>query len=107
MKFGNRLLRIYASLFVRSGVSRPLFGAYLAITSFMFIAALYVRHISSRDPGSVFFDPGTAYTPIYSAFRQQQAERFIEAANDASPYDLGHGVAKLCVGVPSIARDGA
>jgi hypothetical protein len=107
MKFGSRFSRLYVSLSLRFGVSHSRFGAYLAIISSVFVTTLYVRHISSRDPGSLFFDPNTAYNPGYSAIRQQQAEHFVAAANDAPPYRLGDGAAKLCVGVPSIARDGA
>lgn len=69
----------------------------------------WARHISWRDPGSVFFDQLAAYKPIYSDVRLGQAERFLDTAADA-PFlrdtALGSENISLCVGVASIARNG-
>jgi hypothetical protein len=76
------------------------------------IAVLYVRHISSRDPTSLFFDPRQAHVPLYSTVRQQQAEALIFALETQilPPQDNSKGGLsdkKLCVGIPSVAREGA
>lgn len=68
-------------------------------------ALLAVRGISSRDPGSWFFDPSAAYNLIYTAHRQRQAERFIALASDVAPFRSRNTTASLCLGIPSVARD--
>ena len=76
------------------------------------VAVLYtITSISSRDPTSVFFSPRKGYAPRYSTVRRQQAEAFIAAYNYAKPTDItkasdDNKKRKLCVGIPSINRDG-
>ncbi|KAK4498670.1 hypothetical protein PRZ48_009180 [Zasmidium cellare] len=65
------------------------FTAYSLLALFVIIATLYVRNTSSRDPGSWFFDPETAYTQKYSAVRQWQAERFIESGSQTTHLSSG------------------
>lgn len=64
---------------------------------------------SSRDPGSIFFDPTKAYDPIYSTIRLEQAASFIDRANNATGPQKSRvsGQPKLCLGIAIIARKGA
>lgn len=105
----SRFSQWYELLAARCGVSPIRLSIYGLIALCVLITTLVVRSASSRDPGSWFFDPQHGYRPQYSAIRQRQAERFIEAAStSAAP---AHGKSSpdtgLCVGVPSVARDGA
>ena len=83
------------------------------IVVFLTIAALYtINSISARDPTSVFFNSRKAYAPRYSAIRQQQAEAFIAAYNDAKTPKVikaskDDEKRKLCVGISSTKREGA
>lgn len=73
------------------------------------IALLCVSRSTSWDPGSWFFDPGTAYRPQYTTVRSVQAERFIVAAEAAPPFQWSKTQPEppeLCVENLSIAREG-
>ncbi|GAB7326597.1 hypothetical protein MBLNU13_g10572t2 [Cladosporium sp. NU13] len=76
----------------------------------LLVAIFALRSISSRDPGSIFFKPATAYQRKYSLVRQDQAERYInQSSSDASKVssDPNTGYEKhLCVGIPSVGREG-
>ncbi|KAL2011798.1 hypothetical protein VTN00DRAFT_4516 [Thermoascus crustaceus] len=92
---------------------------------FLFLYLLlvqYARMRCFRDPTSLFFDPNRGYRPAYSTVRAEQANAFIDKANsDAAAHKLPQGSHKvaeekklehekspgLCVGVASIAREGA
>lgn len=72
------------------------------------ILILYVRSIAERDPGSWFFNRHTAYDALYSNVRRRQAESFVAATSAMGSFhrsSMGHDSLRLCVGVPSIARD--
>ena len=79
---------------------------------FFALVTIYSIHsVTSRDPTSAFFSPRTGYAPKYSAVRKQQAENFVATTANNSYYvnaktDNPKGK-KLCVGIPSIARNGA
>jgi hypothetical protein len=73
------------------------------------LAMSYVRGVTSRDPGSWFFNPRTAYDPRYSTVRSYQAESFVVTADTAVPFHRSRHSEEplhLCVGIPSIAREG-
>ncbi|KJX97493.1 integral membrane protein [Zymoseptoria brevis] len=106
-KLFNRLHHQYGLLADRLGISRRRLAGYGLVALVVFALTLHVRNASSSDPGSWFFNPTTGYSRKYSAIRQLQAERFIEAAESTPPYTKTHQAKGLCVGVPSIARDGA
>jgi hypothetical protein len=79
---------------------------FLLIYIFLF---LWARAASSRDPGSCFFDPSTAYDLSYSAVRLEQAAKFIDTANNTMGA-LKPEISRqptLCLGIASIARKGA
>jgi hypothetical protein len=69
-----------------------------------------VRHISRRNPTSLFFDPSVGYERLYSTFRQQQADAHIEHENlsegvdERIKFDPTQKENSLCVGVATIAR---
>lgn len=72
------------------------------------IIILYVRHNSLRDPTSAFFSPNVGYQSIYSSVRLEQASNFIDNVPDIPRNGTTDTTGKrLCVGVPSIARDDA
>jgi hypothetical protein len=87
-------------------------GSHLPRTFLFFLAVLtilvfYARSLSSRDPGSVFFNPWTAYDASYSALRAQQADLYIESVNNATTSTPKASLQPgLCVGIASIARNG-
>lgn len=103
----GRFSRFYGLLADYFGISPARLTGYLFFAVFIFAVTLTVRSASSRDPGSWFFDPDVGYSRQYSAVRQQQAERLIEAAKDVPPYAKSQQATGLCIGIPSIARDGA
>jgi hypothetical protein len=84
------------------------FAASVFVT--LYLATLYwVSSATARDPGSWFFDPHIAYRPQYADRRSFQAESFITAAESGPPFQRSaqpEEPPELCVGVPSIARDG-
>ncbi|KAJ5972752.1 uncharacterized protein N7479_002670 [Penicillium vulpinum] len=69
---------------------------------------MVARRQSFRDPTSIFFDPMTAYDPIYSAIRLEQAASFIDAANNITePQTTGsRRQPHFCLGIATIARKG-
>ncbi|KAF2868160.1 hypothetical protein BDV95DRAFT_463697, partial [Massariosphaeria phaeospora] len=87
-----------------------------AVLLFVALVLVYRLHsVSSRDPTSLFFNPRTGYTPSYSAFRKQQALEYISAVENGTISSNQQGTGspdkmltgkKLCVGIPSIARNG-
>jgi hypothetical protein len=105
MRLSNPLRRVdtsYHSI-------RQLGSGACVFTAVYLIALIYVRSITSRDPGSWFFNPRTAYTPEYSSVRSLQAESFIVSADTAAPFRRSRHSGQplhLCVGIPSIAREG-
>lgn len=91
---------------------------------FLFLYLLLVQYARMRcfcDPTSLFFDPSRGYLPAYSTVRAEQANAFIDKINDAATHKLPQGSPKvaeekkpeneknpgLCVGIASIAREGA
>lgn len=98
-----RQARISLSGIHQLGPSACIFAALYVL------AIIYVRSVTTRDPGSWFFNPNTAYQPSYSSVRSQQAESFIVSADTAAPFHRSQhieGPPHLCVGIPSIARNG-
>jgi hypothetical protein len=81
------------------------------IAAFLALIALYmVTFISARDPTSVYFRPSKGYAPRYSAIRREQAEAYITSFEHAE-YAIANASddekkRKLCVGIPSIQREG-
>jgi hypothetical protein len=81
------------------------------IATFLAFVALYtINSISARDPTSVYFRPSKGYVPRYSAIRREQAEAYI-ASYEHAEYDIANASdnekrRKLCVGIPSIQREG-
>ena len=78
------------------------------------MAVYCIQSKSYRDPTSLFFNPRQAYVPAYSTVRQQQAETFIAASTNTSnllaggPSDsVANDNKTLCVGIASVAREGA
>ena len=106
MKLGHLFRQANSSF---SGIHQlgPAAGIFTAV---YFVALIYVRSITTRDPGSWFFNPRTAYAPSYRSVRSRQAESFIVSADTAAPFHRSthsEGPPNLCVGIPSIARKGA
>lgn len=72
------------------------------------LLVFYARTRCSRDPGSVFFRPSTAYDLSYSLVRLEQADEYIDGVNGASELQPPKSSRQpgLCVGIASIARNG-
>ncbi|KAJ6191129.1 hypothetical protein N7519_001150 [Penicillium mononematosum] len=81
---------------------------FLYFLAFFSLLAFYSRTISSRDPGSVFFKPWTAYDASYSSVRAHEADSYIESVNNATVRSTPKASSQpgLCVGIASIARNG-
>ncbi|KAF2158635.1 hypothetical protein M409DRAFT_30860 [Zasmidium cellare ATCC 36951] len=108
MDLTHRLPRVYNRLASCAGLSPLRFTLYWSLILFVLVATLLVRNTSSRDPGSWFFNPNIAYSRQYSAVRQRQALRLIETAADVKPPATETAtIPGLCIGIPSIAREGA
>jgi hypothetical protein len=106
MRLGNAFRRLDLSFHT----FRQLGPGACVFTAVYLIALIYVRSVTSRDPGSWFFNPRTAYIPEYSSVRSVQAESFIVSADTAAPFHRSRHSEEppnLCVGIPSIARKGA
>ncbi|KAJ5716888.1 hypothetical protein N7488_002534 [Penicillium malachiteum] len=72
------------------------------------LLVFYAKNISSRDPGSAFFRPWTAYDFSYSAFRLQQSDAFIQDINEMAQNETARSSSHphLCVGIATVARQG-
>lgn len=84
--------------------------ALLVFVAFYLLVLQSIRSVSYRDPTSLFFDPQRGYEPAYSSVRQAEADAFIEDAGRATfePHKAAGGQGKnLCVGIATIAREGA
>jgi hypothetical protein len=75
----------------------------LAALSYSLIV-LFLKNISSRDPTSIFFQSGKAFTPDYSEIRRMQAEIYINNASSSVSSDRPTTDPRLCVGVTSVQR---
>lgn len=76
----------------------------------LLVVIFLLRNICDRDPGSIFFQPATAYQHDYSLIRQEQAERYINQSTTNGSVSSGNSVSgqekQLCVGIPSVSREG-
>ncbi|KAI9867386.1 MAG: hypothetical protein M1813_008944 [Trichoglossum hirsutum] len=84
----------------------------LLVFAFIYLLVLqYVRTYNYRDPTSWFFDPSRGYLQSYSALRQREAGEFIDAVGKNQVTEapaVGKSVPpKFCIGVVTVARDGA
>lgn len=81
---------------------------FLSFVLFYAFLTLVARTRSFWDPGSVFFDPSTAYDLSYSAVRLEQADQYVDSAvSDTKPKTSGSSRQPgLCLGIPTIARKG-
>lgn len=68
----------------------------------------YVRTRSYRDPTSAFFDHSSGYEPAYSKLRQEEANAFIDRANNIPEISRKKASdnPSMCVGIASVARNG-
>lgn len=95
------------------GMSISLLRSYSAkvVLTFLFIYAIliqFARWQCSRDPTSVFFDAETSYIPRYSSIRSEQGSEYIERviSGNVTPGKASVNPT-LCVGIASVARNGA
>ena len=83
----------------------------IAIVCFIALYICAIRYCQlhyDRDPTSFFFDPSRGYESGYSSVRRQEADAFIETASiDTFNKTAASSAPKLCVGIASVARDGA
>ena len=89
----------------------PHTAAFLLFLFLYALALVDIRHVSWRDPGSVFFDPARAFERQYSLVREAQATSFIKSAGENA--DVGLTVPKagpnpeICAGITTLQREGA
>ncbi|KAH8646286.1 hypothetical protein BX600DRAFT_519115 [Xylariales sp. PMI_506] len=68
---------------------------------------IYLKSACWRDPSSIFFQPERAHQPGYSGLRILQATTFADnAVRDTPPKWNRAEPPTLCVGLPSVQRDG-
>lgn len=102
--FAKRTANSFSHLIHLSGRSI----AVICFIALYICATKYCQLRFYRDPTSLFFDPSRAYTPSYSSVRSQEAHAFIESAStDTFNKTVASLTPKLCVGIASVARDGA
>ncbi|KAF2430473.1 hypothetical protein EJ08DRAFT_588850 [Tothia fuscella] len=85
-----------------------LFAFWICLVS----ATITVWHRSTDNPTSWYFNPSIGYQSQYSNTRRQQADAFIRKAQFfiGDKYALRDGAspqASICIGVPTVARNGA
>lgn len=73
-----------------------------------YLALQYGRTHFYRDPLSVFFDQSRAYTRWYSAFREEQANKYIEAVSteNAREYTKVGPQPAVCANFMTTKRNG-
>lgn len=103
-----RWSRLVPSLSSATSIPGHRLRIFLSFALFYVFLTLCARTRSSRDPGSVFFDPSTAYDFSYSAFRLEQAAQYVDSiAHDPKPKASSSSRQPgLCLGIPTIARKG-
>lgn len=94
----NRSLRIFSSSQAT---------AFVAFVVAYLIAIQYFRVVSAPDPSSVFLVPGKRYEQKYSLVRIKEADAFIAQAWKEPELVKASAKPFLCVGVPTVQRDGA
>lgn len=99
-----------SSLAPRAHTTSLLSRILICVLLFFVLAILGLRNVCARDPGSVFFQPTTAYQRRYSLVRQEEAERYIDRASTSESVKPSNHKAsqekELCVGIPSVGREG-
>ena len=75
-----RFNRFVPSLSAATPIPNHRLRIFLSFVLFYVFLTLCARTRSFRDPGSVFFDPSTAYDLSYSAVRLEQADRYVDSA---------------------------
>lgn len=90
------------------GLQSQTIRIFLYFTISFAILTLYTRARSVRDPGSVFFDPWTAYDPSYSALRLDEGEAYIDSIsnNSINPIPKAGENPEICLGIATVARKG-
>lgn len=103
-----RFNRFVPSLSAATPIPNHKLRIFLSFVLFYVFLTLCARTRSFRDPGSVFFDPSTAYDLSYSAVRLEQADQYVDSAvSDTKPKKSGSSHQPgLCLGIPTIARKG-
>ncbi|KAL2221396.1 hypothetical protein M432DRAFT_543321 [Thermoascus aurantiacus ATCC 26904] len=108
-----RLLSPFFSLRAASSSLRShTLYVFLVFILLYLLLVQYAHMRCFRDPTSLFFDPNRGYLPAYSAYRAQQANAFIDKANNGAQMPQFPKVQKpenpgFCVGFASIAREEA
>ncbi|KAJ6003368.1 hypothetical protein N7451_005915 [Penicillium sp. IBT 35674x] len=100
------LKRRLPTLRLESGAGSHALRVFLFFLAFYLLLTFYVRGQSYRDPGSVFFNPWTAYDTSYTDVRLEEADLYIESVTNASVLPKAGPEPGLCVGIASIARHG-
>lgn len=88
----------------------PIRSGIIAFILIYTTAVLYVRGISNRDPGSIFFSEEKGYELKYTNERLQQAEDFLTLASTTPSLSQGPADpadAHICVGIASVERENA
>ncbi|KAJ5214923.1 hypothetical protein N7468_010602 [Penicillium chermesinum] len=90
------------------GPSNQTMRIFLYFSIGYILLTLYVRTRTVRDPGSLFFDPWTAYDPSYSAYRLGQGEAYIDSISNSSvhPVPKAGPNPEICLGIATVARKG-
>ncbi|KAJ5901745.1 hypothetical protein N7495_002273 [Penicillium taxi] len=101
-----RYSRLFHGFWPIQGAPSYTLRGFFCFLLFYIFSVLYIRSRSSRDPGSFFFNPSSAYDLSYSAVRLKQASEFIDAANNVTiKAEIAHQP-KFCLGIATIARKG-
>jgi hypothetical protein len=87
-------------------MSRPPVTILACFSIFYLFLIQYCRHANYRDPTSSFFDPASAYKPIYSAHRIREADAYVESAELLPRPRTSGEPLTMCIGVATVARSG-
>ncbi|KAK3327017.1 hypothetical protein B0T19DRAFT_420606 [Cercophora scortea] len=88
--------------------THPSISLVLGFSIVYFLLVVYLRSRCWKDPTSKFFQTQPAHIPTYSAHRIQQSLQYADSLNSTSHPPQGHRKQppELCIGVPSVQRDG-
>lgn len=87
--------------------THPRRAAFAAFLLCYLATCLYLRHVSARDPTSLFFDSRHGFDPIYSKSRLAQAEQYIvDATTQTKVRGNSTDTPVMAIGMLTVQREG-
>lgn len=89
-------------------INIPWVRTLLSSVILFLVVVSYCHYNFYRDPGSLFYDEERAFEREYSAYRQKEAEHYIEQASSYGSREIQKAGTspKICATFVSVKRDG-